>query len=270
MALAGLSDRRGLRAAMVGVDRVIHLAAPEGEQANAQSVASESDGARNLAEAAADAGVRRLVFVSHLGADRASAYPSLRGCAIVEEHFRRSGVPCSILRAAIAYGPGDRFTTSLAMLLAISPLFFPMPSEGRVLLQPLWVEDLARCVVWTLDDPGSSGATIELGGPEHLTLREIVGLVTQVTGTRRALAIVRPPYLRAVAWVMERLLPDSPATTAWLDYLAANRTTDLNSVPRAFRLQPARMERRLDYLRGRNWAWELPAQQLRRARGRIG
>jgi len=270
VALAGLSDRRGLRAAMVGVDRVIHLASPDGERLTAGTVAAEAEGALNLGEAASDAGVTRLVFVSHLGADRASAYPSLRATAIAEEHLRRSGVPLTILRAAVTYGPGDVFTTSIAMLLAVSPFLFPIPGDGKVLLQPLWVEDLARCLVWALDDPAFIGATVELGGPEHLTLREIIELILRTMGTRKALAGVRPPYLRAAAWAMERLLPDSPATTAWIDYLAAGRTTDLNSASRAFRLQPARMERRLDYLHGRNWGWELPARQLRRLRGRAG
>ncbi|OGO10697.1 MAG: hypothetical protein A2Z66_05205 [Chloroflexi bacterium RBG_13_66_10] len=270
VALAGLTDRRGLRAAMVGVARVIHLSAPEGMRATAENIAGEAEGARNLAEAAADAGVRRGVFLSHLGADRASAYPSLRAAAIAEEHLRKSGVPFSVLRAAVSYGPGDVFTTSLAMLLAVSPFVFPIPGDGKTLLQPIWVDDLARCIAWSLDDPSLIGATVELGGPEHLTLREVLGLITQATGTTRMLAPIRPPYLRALAWWMERALPDSPATTSWIDYLASNRTTDLNSVSRVFRLQPARMERRLDYLRGRNWGWELPKRQLRRARGRMG
>ncbi len=253
---------------MVGVDRVIHIAAPAGERLAPGSLAAEVEGARNLAEAAADARVNRLVFVGHLGADRASAYPALRAAAIAEEHLRRSDIAFTALRAAVTYGPGDQFTTSLAMLLAVSPFFFPLPGDGRVLLQPLWVEDLARCVVGSLDDSGLIGATVELGGPEQLTLREIVEMILQIMGAHRALTGARPPYLRAAAWMMEHLLPDSPATTSWIDYLAANRTTDLNSTSRAFRLQPARMERRLDYLRGRKWALELPARQLRRLRGK--
>jgi NADH dehydrogenase len=270
VALAGLSDRRGLRAAMVGVAEVVHLASPEGARATDESLGLETEGARNLAEAAADAGVRRLVFLSHLGADRASAYPSLRATAIAEEHLRRSGVPTTILRAAVSYGPGDMFTSSLAMLLAISPFVFPIPGDGRVLLQPIWVEDLARCIGWSLEDASLGGVTVELGGPEHLALREVIRLVAEAAGIRRAVTSVRPPYLRALARGMEAALPDSPATTGWIDYLAGNRTTDLNSVSRLFRLQPARMERRLDYLRGRHWGWELPRRQLGRVRGRAG
>jgi NADH dehydrogenase len=255
---------------MVGVAEVIHLASSEGARATDESLALEAEGARNLGEAASDAGVRRLVFLSHLGADRASAYRTLRAAAIAEEHLRRSGVPTTVLRAAIGYGPGDVFTCSLAMLLAISPFVFPIPGDGRALLQPIWVEDLARCIVWSLEDASLAGATVELGGPEQLTLREVIALVAEAAGARRAVASVRPPYLRALARAMEWALPDSPATTGWIDYLAANRTTDLNSVSRLFRLQPARMERRLDYLRGRHWGWELPRRQLGRARGKAG
>jgi NADH dehydrogenase len=156
----------------------------------------------------------------------------------------------------------------MAMLLAVSPFVLPIPGNGSVRLQPLWVEDLARCVVWALEDEALIGEAVEIGGPEHLTLREVIDLVGQSIGARRTLAPMRPPYLRAAARLIERFLPEPPVTAAWLDYLAANRTTDLDSIPRVFRLQPARMENRLDFLRGRRWGWELPARQVRRERGR--
>lgn len=268
VALAGLADRRGLRAAMVGVDTVIHLAPHEGTRLGAPQLSLEAEGARNLAVAAAEAQVRRLVYVSHLGADRASAYPSLRAAALAEEHLRRSGVPATVIRAAVPYGPGDFFASSLAMLLAVSPFVLPIPGNGSVRLQPLWVEDLARCIVWSLEETALIGAAIEIGGPEQLSLREVIDLVGRAIGARRVLVSIRPPYLRAAARLMERILPEPPLTCAWLDYLAANRTTDLDAIPRTFRLQPARMENRLDFLRGRRWGWELPARQLRRERGR--
>jgi NADH dehydrogenase len=268
VALAGLSDPRGLRAALVGVDTAIHIAPPEGTRFSAARLALEAAGARNLAQAAADARVRRLVYVSHLGADRASAYASLRATALAEEHLRRSGVPSTVLRAAIPYGPGDSFTTSLAMLLAASPMLLPIPGNGSVLLQPLWVEDLARCILWTLEEPSLIGVTLEIGGPELLSLREVISLVAGATGARRILMSTRPPHLRVVASIMERILADPLLTNGWLDYLAANRTTDLDSIPRTFRLQPARMETRLDFLRGRRWGWQLPARLLSREKGR--
>lgn len=261
--LSSLLDPRGLRASLVGVEAVIHLAGSEKQAGREDPMAADVEGTRNLAAAAADAGVRRILYLSHLGANRASAYPLMRAKALAEEHIRQCGVPSTILRPGAVFGPGDSFTTWLAMGLAISPLVFPIPGDGSTLLQPLWVEDLATCITWALEEPATSGQIYEIGGPEFLTFLQVVRLVMQVTGTRRILAPVRPPYLRAAAWVAERLLPRPPLTTIWLDYLAANRTAEVGTLPRVFRLQPARMEQHLDHLRGRNWGWDLLGRQFR-------
>ncbi|MEW6568983.1 MAG: NAD(P)H-binding protein [Chloroflexota bacterium] len=261
VALAALSDARGLRAAMVGVDIVFHLAS--GERAGARHLAAaDVQGTQNVAEAAADAGVRRLIFLSHLGADRTSAYPLLRAKAQAEEAIRRSGLPFTIVRTAVLFGEGDHFTSWLAMLLAISPLVLPIPGDGSTMLQPLWVEDLATCLAWALDDPATIDQTYEIGGPEFLTLHAVIHMVMQETGIRRILLPTRTPYLRLSARLLRRLLPRSPVNDLWLDHFTVSHMAELSTLPRAFGLQPSRMEQRLGYLRGRNWGWDLLAAQF--------
>jgi NADH dehydrogenase len=152
VAVSSLNDERGLRAALVGVDTVYHLAGVERRGAYANLMSVDIQGTRNVVYAAVDAGVDRIFYVSHLGADRASAYPVPKIKAIAEEYIRRSGLDYTILRSAILYGPKDGFTTGLARLLSAMPLFFLLPSDGRTLLQPLWVEDLVTCLTWALDD----------------------------------------------------------------------------------------------------------------------
>src|SRR5512143_2022440 len=134
VAVASLSDVRGIRAAMRGVEAVYHLASAEGEggQANLQVV--DIEGTRTVAEAAADARVQRIFYLSHLGADRAAGFPVLKAKGIAEEYIRRSGVPHTILRGSILYGPEDEFTNGLAMLLAAAPGFLPLPSKGETLV----------------------------------------------------------------------------------------------------------------------------------------
>ena len=85
VAVRGLDDDRGLRAAMVGVDIVYHLAGAEWRGAYASLMEIDIQGTQNVVAAAADAEVGRLFFVSHLGADRASAYPVFKAKAIAEE-----------------------------------------------------------------------------------------------------------------------------------------------------------------------------------------
>lgn len=261
VSLSSLSDRRGVRAALVGVDAVIHLAGAERGGSREELILADIEGTRSLAEAAAEAGVRRLVFLSHLGADRASAYPVLRAKAVAEEFLRVGGVPTTILRASAIFGPGDRLTTGLAMTLAALPLVYPVPRPPAPRLQPVWIEDVSACLLWALEQPELIGQTVEIGGPEYLSIVDVIRLVMATSGIHRALVPLSAPYLRLGAWIFERTLPHPPVTRFWFDYLAVDRTTDLNTLPRVFGLQPARMEGRLEYLRGRSWARELWARQ---------
>ncbi len=235
------------------VDADLHLR--PGGRANLQAM--DIDGTRALCEAAADARVGRLFYLSHLGADRASGFPVLKAKGIAEEYVRKSGVPHTILRGSILFGPGDEFTTGLAMLLAAAPGFLPLPAKGETLLQPLWVEDLVTCLNWALDNPDTINQTYNLGGSENISLRQLAGTVMEVTGRRRLLVNWPMQSMRALTIIMESTFPRFPASIFWLDYLAVNRTCPVDTIPRIFGLMPARFASRLDYLRNVSWTRQL-------------
>lgn len=253
VAVSSLNDERGIRAALVGVDVVYHLAGVE--QAGAYQSLEEVDirGTRSVVEAAIDARVQRIFFLSHLGADRASAYPVIKAKGIAEEFVRRSGLDYTILRSAIVYGPNDAFITGLARLLSALPYLFLVPGDGKTLLQPIWVEDVVTCLTWALDDVTTRNETFEIGGPEYFTFNEVLEMVMQATSTRRRLVHTRPPYVRGLTVFLEALFPRLPGSVYWLDYLAINRTCALDTIPRIFNLMPARMSHRLDYLTEQDW-----------------
>jgi len=251
--VSGLDDERGLRAAMVGVDTVYHLAGTEWRGAYASLVDIDIQGTQNVVTAAIDARVKRFFFVSHLGADRASAYPVLKAKAIAEEFIRRSGIGYTIMRTAIVFGRNDGFTTGLAQLLSTLPRIFLVPGDGESLLQPLWVEDLATCLTWALDDERTLNQMYEIGGPEYLTFNQVIMMITEVLGIQRTIIHMRQPYLRAMTVFLENLLPSTPVSVFWLDYLATNRAGALDAIPRLFNLMPSRMSQRLAYLEDQNW-----------------
>jgi NADH dehydrogenase len=253
VALTTLNDERSLRAAMAGVDTVYHLAGVERRGAYADLMAVDIQGTQAVVNAAKDAGVGRFFFLSHLGADRASAYPVFKAKAIAEEFVRRGGVDYTILRTALVFGPNDGFTTGLAQLLQALPFFFLVPGEGDTLLQPLWVEDLATALLWALDDEATRNQVYSLGGPEYLTFNDVLYLVMEKLRLHRTPVYLKPPYLRGITVLLETLFPSLPVSVYWLDYLAANRTCSLDTLPRFFNLMPARMSHRLDYLRGVSW-----------------
>jgi uncharacterized protein YbjT (DUF2867 family) len=265
VAVTTLHDARGLRAAMVGVDTVFHLVGVERQGVRADLLETDIQGTQSLLQASIDAGVDRFYYVSHLGADRASAYPVLKAKAIAEEHIRRSGLDYTIMRTAIVFGPNDGFTTGLAQLLGGLPFLFLIPGDGQTLLQPLWVEDLATCLVWSLDDDDTRMRTYEIGGPEFLTLKQVIGEIMKQIGVERTIIPVNPPYLRALTVTLEYIIPSTPVSVYWLDYLATNRTCALDTLPRLFNLMPARFAHRLAYLRGHRWGRRLWLTSFKRS-----
>lgn len=248
VSVASLNNPRGLRAALVGVDTIYHLASAEGKGPRGNLLEVDIRGTQALVEAANESQVQRLFYLSHLDADRASAYPLQKAKAIAEEIIRRSGIGYTILRSALVFGPNDRFSTVLAQVLRQQPFFFFIPGDGNVQLQPLWVEDLVTCLTWAREDTDTLNRTIEIGGAEYLTFREILEIIMQITGRHRRLLHLAPPYLRALSVTLEAVLPGLRLNAYLLDYLAVNRTTALDTLPRIFNLIPSRFSQRVSYL----------------------
>jgi NADH dehydrogenase len=263
-AVASLSDERAIRAALKDVDTIVHLASAESQGRDANLLAVDMRGTDNLARMAVDAGVQRMVYLSHLGASRSSAYPLFKAKGIAEEHIRRSGVPHTIFRSSIVFGQEDHFTTTFAYLLRASPGIFPMPGGGGSMLQPLWVEDLVNVMIWSLDNPETINHTYEIGGSEYFSLRQIVEIIMDLQHVHRWLFALSPTTMRALTVTLESSWSNFPLSSFWLDYLAVNRTCPVDNLPRQFGLMPARFTYRLDYLKRLPW-YESAWKQIGRA-----
>ncbi len=133
----------------------------------------------------------------------------------------------------------------------MSPGFFMVPGNGNTLLQPIWIEDLVNCLTMCLDNPDLNNRVISIGGLEALTFQEILHLVMRQMGIRRAIWKVSPPLMRGLALFLDELTR-FPVSIFWLDYLSADRTTQLDTVPRVFGIIPARFHSQLGYLNSRN------------------
>lgn len=248
MAVSSLNDERSLRSAMHDIDIIFHLAGTERAGSRADLNGVDIGGTQMLCSVASQSGVKRIIYLSHLGADRASAFPVMKAKAIAEGLIQKSGVDYTIFRASAVFGPGDQFTTRIADLIRINPFFFFMPGDGLVNLQPLWVEDLVTCMTWSMEEMKTTNQVIPIGGCEYLTFRQVVEMIMSAMRKRRWIVDVPPVYLRFLNLMSEQLFHHFPISIYWLDYLAADHTTALDTLPRLFGLMPARLSQMLNYI----------------------
>ena len=250
LVLSSMEDAGSLRTAFIDVDTVFYLSGSEALGSKADLAKLEVANLDTFTRIAKNANVERFFYVSHLGADRNSAYGLLKAKGMGEEVLRKSGLAYTVFRTSRLFGEGDRFTESIARLIRRYLGFFFLPGEGQVLLQPLWVDDFVTALLWSLDRKDLIGQTIEIGGSEQLSYREIAQLVADGMKRKVRFLNISPVNYSFFTQMIENRMKDPPINVYWMDYLAENRTCDLDSMSRIFDIQPARMKQKLSYLRG--------------------
>ena len=244
---ANMSDLPAMRTAMQDVVAIVHMTGEE-DLDREGTLRSHVQDTTNLIAVAQETGIRRFIYLSRIGADRASAYPLLRARGEAEAIVRESGLDITILQAPLIYGPEDFSTNMLVMLAKMMPFVLPIPDAGLSRFQPLSVVDLTTCVLVTLNQDNSIGQTIPLGGPEHFALDQMMMAILTAAGIRRRLVRVRTSMTQWAIAVAEALLPRNPVPFWWLDLLTAGDATDLMTIPRHFGFEPRRFASSLDYL----------------------
>ncbi len=147
--------------------------------------AVQAAGAGAVAKAAAAIGAR-MVHVSAIGADENSPSRYARSKAAGEKAVLSAVPSATILRPSVVFGPEDQFTNRFAALAMMSPAL-PLIGGGATKLQPVYVGDVAAAVAEAVDGNAKAGATYELGGPEVLTMREVMEIILATIGRRRML-----------------------------------------------------------------------------------
>jgi uncharacterized protein YbjT (DUF2867 family) len=147
--------------------------------------AVQGTGAGAVAKAAAAVGAR-VVHVSAIGADEQSLSRYGRAKAAGEKAVLAAVPSATILRPSVVFGPEDQFTNRFAALARMSPML-PLIGGGLTKMQPVYVGDVATAVADAIDGKTRDGATYELGGPEVLTMREIMEIILATTERQRLL-----------------------------------------------------------------------------------
>ena len=196
------SVRRVVEAAEIVINLV-------GIRMNARAQTFESihvGGAAAVARAAREAGAKRLVHVSALGAQHARgdyARTKAAGEAAVLSHFPGA----VILRPALVFGPEDQLFNRFAAMARLFPVL-PLIGGGRTLLQPVYVGDVATAIAAASAGKAQPGTTYELGGPRIVTLRYLFDMTVEWTGRRRWY-VPTPFWLAKLAAAFTAPLPNA-------------------------------------------------------------
>jgi uncharacterized protein YbjT (DUF2867 family) len=229
---ADVTDKAAVAAAVQGADAVVNLVGIL--KGPFQKIHVE--GARNVAEAAAAAGVPALVHISALGADpdAESNYGRTKGEG--EDAVRAAFPRATIVRPSIAFGQEDRFINRFAGMARRMPILPVIRPTWR--LQPVHAADLGKAIALAALDPKAhAGRTYELGGPNILTMAELNKWICAATGRRRAVAELPDPIGKAIAR-LTGWFPGAPLTwDQWLMMQKDNVATGPGF--EAFGLHPA-------------------------------
>ncbi len=182
-----LRDPRSLGRALRGCERVVHAAQVRVDSTDNHHAAVVDEGSLALWSAAAERGVKKVVMVSCLGAEKELPHPTFDCLARAEASLGESGLPHTILRCA-------PFIEEL-----LRPRCWGRP-EARI--TPLWRQDAAIATLAALDDAAPAGA-IAMGGPREMSLQEAVEAAHAQAGTQ-VRWMPAPPLLARLAGLAGR------------------------------------------------------------------
>ncbi len=227
IALGDLADPPSFRNAMRGVDTVVHLAASMRDQPRGSIEELGAIATWRMVEAAQRAGVERFVFFSALGASTHHRARLFRAKALAEQAVRDSDMHSTVIAPSLVYAPEDRLLTLIERLALLLPVV-PVSGRGRARCQPIWVDDVAGCVIAALRNGGGTGngathAHYELAGPQTLTYNDVINAVLGSLDRERPLLPVPTPMVSRTLRLLERAIgTGTPITWDEAELLEAN------------------------------------------------
>jgi uncharacterized protein YbjT (DUF2867 family) len=234
-----VTDPTGLAAAFRDVSTVVNLAAVTADRKPPRGGydAVNAEGAANVTAAAREVGAERIVQIG--GIDTSTGPPGryLAGRRRGEAAVVDSGIPWAILQPSIMFGGADAaFVHAMAGLVKRAPVV-PVPGDGKLLLQLVWVEDVVRCLVALVRDPTMLGRH-PIGGPDELTYDEQLDIIGSALGKASVRKLHLPLGAMRLQASLLQILPKPPLTPAALELFASDNVAGVDAIPRQFGFEP--------------------------------
>ena len=198
-----------LKGALRGVDVAYYLVHSLDDK---DFVRKDAEAARAFGEAAAEAGVRQIIYLGGLGEDGTKLSAHLRSRRQVESLLGEAGVPVTVLRAAIVVGHGGISWEITRQLVKNLPAMVA-PHWVGTKTQPIALRDVVRYLVGVLDNDEAKGRVFEVGGPEVLTYRDMLRRASQIQNGRDVPIVVVPVLTPDLSSRWLALVTDVDTTT---------------------------------------------------------
>jgi uncharacterized protein YbjT (DUF2867 family) len=203
---ADVHDPATLERMVAGTDAVINLAGILHQDRAGDFARIHTELPRKIVDACRERGVRRLLHVSALKAAHDAPSEYLRSKAGGEQQIRvaqASGIRTTVFRPSVIFGREDRFLNLFAQLAHALPVIMLASPKAR--FQPVYVEDVARAMVESLELSRTYDQNLELCGPATYTLQELVEYVCGLLQVERPILPLNDEMSHLLAWMMEWL-----------------------------------------------------------------
>ncbi|HSV25250.1 MAG TPA: complex I NDUFA9 subunit family protein [Xanthobacteraceae bacterium] len=248
---ADAHDERSVEAAVAGADGVVNAISLYVEHGRDTFHSVHVETAAKIARTARRAGIRRFVHVSGISADTASPSPYIRSRGEGEAAVQTAFPGAVIVRPAVMFASDDAFLTTILRLLRSLPAY-PIFGDGRTMLQPVYVDDVAAAIAQILRQSQKPYPVYELAGPRVYSYEELLRTIARIAGLRPVLIRIPFAFWGALAGVAE-MLPRPPLTRNQVELMQID-TTASESLPgfRALRISPRSLEDELEAILKQN------------------
>jgi uncharacterized protein YbjT (DUF2867 family) len=220
--VADAHDERSVEAAVAGADGVVNAISLYVEHGAGTFHSVHVEAAARIARVARQAGVKRFVHVSGIGADTLSPSPYIRTRGEGEAAVQAAFPGAIVVRPAVIFARDDAFLTAILRLLRTLPAY-PLFGDGRTRLQPAHVDDVAAAIAQLLRQTQEPSPIYELGGPRIYSYEELLRTIARIAGLRPVL--VRMPFVFwDAAAGLAKMLPHPPLTRNQVELMQIDTT----------------------------------------------
>ncbi|MGB7621282.1 MAG: complex I NDUFA9 subunit family protein [Terriglobia bacterium] len=245
MRTGDIADLASVERATQGIDAVVHCVQfpnhpIENPRRGWTYLAVDGHGTERMVDAARKNGVKRFVYLSGAGTSAEKPQPWFRAKVMAENAIRSSGMEYVILRPSWIYGPEDRSLNKFLLFAKVLP-FVPIIGNGKTKVQPISVFDIARVAAKAVTSRQATNRIFELGGPQALTMDEIIRTALKVAGKRRFLFHQSAGFMKLLASFLQ-YLPGRPLTPLAIDFIMMEEPVDSSEAEKVFGMKFVSLE----------------------------